>query len=277
MMNLVAVFADTEKIYNNSEYLKNAVENTIKNQYIVSDNSQIKPFDKTPKYAQPAKVFVSMKRSFQAAENYKNEKVCVLNFASARHAGGGVKTGARAQEECLCRCSTLYFAISEKNTVKNFHQKHNSMIINGQMDLTYNDDCIFSPDIVVFKADEGAYKYLPEDKQYQVDVITCAAPNLNKLCNFGGITESELREIHESRARRILDIAKSENEEVLVLGAFGCGAFRNPPEIVADVWAKVLQDYLYDFKTVEFAIVSNPSKPSDNFIAFQRTFKKYFK
>ena len=270
MMNLVAVFADTEKIYNNSEYLKNAVENTIKNQYIVSDNSQIKPFDKTPKYAQPAKVFVSMKRSFQAAENYKDEKVCVLNFASARHAGGGVLTGANMRFP-----SRLYFAISEKNTVKNFHQKHDFMVRNGQMDLTYNDDCIFSPEIVVFKSDEGAYKYLPEDKQYKVDVITCAAPNLNRL--HTGITESKLREIHESRARRILDVAKSENEEVLVLGAFGCGAFRNPPEIVADVWAKVLQDYLYDFKTIEFAVMSNPSKPSDNFIAFQRTFKKYFK
>ncbi len=275
MINLISVFADTEKIYNNSEDLKNAVKNTIKNQYIVSDNSQIKPFEKTPRYSQPAKVFVSMNRTFQAAEKYKDEKVCVLNFASARHAGGGVKTGASAQEECLCRCSTLYFAISEKNTLKNFHQKHNSMIMNGQMNLNYNDDCIFSPEIIVFKSDDGAYKYLPEDKQYKVDVITCAAPNLNRL--YTSITESELRDIHKSRARRILDIAKSENEEVLVLGAFGCGAFRNPPEIVAQVWAEVLQDYLYDFKTVEFAVMSKPSRPSNNFIAFDRTFKKYFK
>ena len=274
MINLVAVFADTEKIYNNSDYLKNAVENTVKNQYIISDSSQIKPFDKTPRFSEPAKVFVSMNRTFQAAENYKNEKVCVLNFASARHAGGGVKTGARAQEECLCRCSTLYFAISEKNTVKNFHQKHDFMVRNGQMNLNYNDDCIFSPEIVVFKSDDGAYQYLPENQQYKVDVITCAAPNLNRL--HTGITESKLREIHERRARRILDIAKSEKEEVLVLGAFGCGAFRNPPEIVADVWANVLKDYLYDFRTIEFAVMSSPSKPSDNFMAFQRTFKKYF-
>ena len=275
MINLIAVFADTEKIYNNSEDLKNAVENTIQNQYIVSDNSQIKPFEKTPKYSQPAKVLVSMNRTFQAAENYKDEKVCVLNFASARYPGGGVKTGASAQEECLCRCSTLYFAISEKNTVKNFHQKHDFMIRNGQMDFTYNDDCIFSPDIVVFKSDDGAYRYLSEDKQYQVDVITCAAPNLNRL--HTGITESKLREIHESRARRILDIAKSENEEVLVLGAFGCGAFRNPPEIVAQVWADVLKDYLYDFKTIEFAVMSKPSKPSKNYLAFKEMIENQFK
>ncbi len=275
MINLVSVFADTEKIYNNSEKLKNAVEHTIQNQYIVSDDSQIKPFDKTPKFSTPAKVFVSMNRTFQAAEHYKDEKVCVLNFASARHAGGGVKTGASAQEECLCRCSTLYFVISEENTVKNFHHKHNSMIMRGQMDLTYNDDCIFSPDIVVFKSDDGAYKYLSEDKQYKVDVITCAAPNLNRL--YTGITESKLRDIHEKRARRILDVAKSENEEVLVLGAFGCGAFRNLPEIVAEVWAKVLKDYLYDFKTIEFAVMSKPEKPSRNYLAFKEVIENQFK
>ena len=267
MINLISVFADTEKIYKSSPQLQSAVENTIKNQYIISDNSQIKPLSENHRFTEPAKIFVSMKRSFQAAQNYKEQKVCVLNFASARHPGGGVKTGASAQEECLCRCSTLYFAISEQNTLKNFHEKHDFMIRNGQMDLTYNDDCIYSPEIVVFKSDDGAYKYLPEDEQYKVDVITCAAPNLNRL--YTGITESELREIHQKRARRILDTAKSENEDVLILGAFGCGAFRNPPEIVAEVWADVLKDYLFDFKTIEFAVVSKPAKPSKNYLAFK--------
>ena len=272
MINLISVFADTEKIYNNNEDLKNAVKNTLKNQYIVSDDSQIKTISDTPRFSEPAKVFVSMNRTFQAAEKYKDEKVCVLNFASARHAGGGVKTGASAQEECLCRCSTLYFAISEKNTVKNFHQKHDFMIRNGQMNLNYNDDCIFSPEIVVFKSDDGEYKYLSEDKQYKVDVITCAAPNLSRL--YKGITESELKDIHKRRARRILDIAKSEKEEVLILGAFGCGAFRNPPEIVAQAWKEVLQDYLYDFKTIEFAVMSKPSKPSKNYLVFRDVIEK---
>ena len=50
MINLISVFADTEKIYNNSAELKNAAANTIRNQYIVSDNSQIKPFAETKKF-----------------------------------------------------------------------------------------------------------------------------------------------------------------------------------------------------------------------------------
>ena len=91
------------------------------------------------------------------------------------------------------------------------------------------------------------------------------------------LSSSKLRDIHEKRARRILDVAKSEHEEVLVLGAFGCGAFRNPPEIVAEVWAKVLKDYLYDFKTIEFAVMSKPSKPSRNYLAFKEVIENQFK
>ena len=269
MVNLISVFADTEKIYNNSAELKNAAANTIRNQYIVSDNSQIKPFAENHRFSEPAKVFVSMNRSFQAAQNYKDKKVCVLNFASATHAGGGVKTGASAQEECLCRCSTLYFAISESNTYNNFHKKHLSMLKGGKMDSTYNDDCIYSPDIVVFKSDDGKYTYLPENQQYKVDVITCAAPNLNNFYHPVNVSKEELENIHKSRAKRILDIAKSENEDTLILGAFGCGAFRNSPTLVARVWSNVLKDYLYDFETIEFAVVSSPSKPSKNYLAFK--------
>lgn len=276
MINLISVFADTERIYQNSAELQTAVKNTIQKQYIVSDDSQIKPFSKTPRFESPANVFVSMNRSFQAAQAYQGKKVCVLNFASATHAGGGVKTGASAQEECLCRCSTLYFAISEKNMYENFHKKHKSMLYSGEMDSTYNDDCIFSPEIVVLKSDDGLYTPLPRNQRYQVDVITCAAPNLNRFYKDKPIAKIDLKNIHRQRAKRILDIAKSEQEDILILGAFGCGAFRNPPEIVAEVWTEVLKEYLYDFQTIEFAIVSQSDKPSKNFSVFERIVKNKF-
>ncbi len=66
------------------------------------------------KYDSRAKIVISHKRTYEAASSYKGKKVAVLNFASASNPGGGVVKGSSAQEECLCRCSSLYFALNEK-------------------------------------------------------------------------------------------------------------------------------------------------------------------
>ena len=68
------------------------------------------------------------------------------------------------------------------------------------------------------------------------------------------ITPSELEKLLTERIRRIFEVAVSNKNEVLILGAFGCGAFKNPPEIVARVFNKVMQDYLCYFDTIEYAV-----------------------
>ena len=73
----------------------------------------------------------------------------------------------------------------------------------------------------------------------------------------------------ESRIKRILDVASVEKVQALILGAFGCGAFNNPPEIVADVFADMIRNY--DFETVEFAVFCY--KETTNFDVFERRFK----
>jgi uncharacterized protein (TIGR02452 family) len=66
--------------------------------------------------------------------------------------------------------------------------------------------------------------------------------------------DTSLQRIHEQRGRRILEIARRQQEDILILGAFGCGAFENRPEAVANAYKKILKDYAYDFDTIEFAI-----------------------
>jgi uncharacterized protein (TIGR02452 family) len=68
------------------------------------------------------------------------------------------------------------------------------------------------------------------------------------------ITPEELEKLLASRIRRIFEIAVAYGNEMLILGAFGCGAFRNPPEIVARVFNKVMQDYITYFDTIEYAV-----------------------
>lgn len=143
--------------------------------------------------------------------------------------------------------------------------------------MTYTDACIYAPGVLVIKTDTNSPQRLPADKIYPVDVITCAAPNLrpqpNNPMNPGRdkpvrLTREQIRTLHLQRARKILSVAAIHGAEVLILGAFGCGAFCNPPEIVADAFREVLPEFAYAFRTVEFAVYCSPRDDS-NYRTFQ--------
>jgi uncharacterized protein (TIGR02452 family) len=106
----------------------------------------------------------------------------------------------------------------------------------------------------VFKSDERAEiiepKMLPLNDWYKVNIITCAAPELRY-----GPMPNDYETIITRRIKRILDVAAMERTEVLILGAWGCGAFKNPTEIVARVFFSLLKNY--NFEIVEFAIISD--------------------
>ena len=270
---LITIFNDTDSLCRSNEKLTASIKETIAHQYVVTESDKVIKKPEDHRFDTPAEVIVSQRRSFEAAKRYSSERVCVLNFASSTHVGGGVTTGAGAQEECLCRCSTLYFAIGDNETKKNFHDTHYRQLKSGRMNSIYNDDCIYSPGITVFKSDTELPKLLPENEWYNVDVITCAAPNLNSRYEKIFISDKVLKELHKKRAKWILDIAVSEGEDVIILGAFGCGAFRNPPDIVAQAYREVIDDYKYDSKTIEFAVYCPPQQGSSNYHAFQRAFR----
>ena len=112
-----------------------------------------------------------------------------------------------------------------------------------------------------------------------MDVIICATPDLRVKKSFHDIrnnvtptvkiTDKELLEIHKKRLTRILDVAALNNAEVVILGAFGCGAFQNKPEVVARAAKEVITDYLQVFKTIEFAVYCSP-RDDTNFRVFKR-------
>lgn len=248
-MNLAAIFSDTQKLYQSHPKLIAACEYSRNNQAFISENEtidrELNRFDST------CDILVSKKKTFEAAEEYarNGETVAVLNFANSYNAGGGVVHGARAQEECLCRISTLYDSLIAPEMREKFYEPH----CKSGNDFA-NDDIIYTPKVIVFKTDTGEPVLRPESEWFCADVLTCAAPCLV----YGSqVTYNELERIHTSRARHILDTACKYKSDVLILGAFGCGAFCNPPEIVADVYKKVLADYIHAFKTVEFAVYCN--------------------
>ena len=144
----------------------------------------------------------------------------------------------------------------------------------------HNDDIIYTPDVVVFKTDTAYPQLMEESDWYNVNVITCAAPNLRErpsnMFNTGDgnnaikISDEDLKLIHEKRLRRILDVAAIEGNEVVILGAFGCGAFSNNPTVVARAARNMIEEYKYTFKTIEFAVYCSP-RDERNYNIFEDT------
>ena len=83
------------------------------------------------------------------------------------------------------------------------------------------------------------------------------------------IHSCELEKLLTKRIRRVFESAAAYGNEVLILGAFGCGAFRNPPEIVAKVFNNVMQNYLCYYDTIEYAVYHTEREVA-NFEAFKR-------
>ena len=269
----VTVFKDTESFCKSNQKLAESVRRSVAGQKLILE-SDVLEHPRLDLYTEPAAVVVSKKRTFEAASNYKGKKVAVHNFASASNPGGGVVKGSSAQEECLCRCSGLYFCLNTPEMWDGFYTPHR----NAQ-DPLHNDDIIYTPEITVFKTDESIPKLMDQNDWYQVNVITCAAPNLRSRpansYNTGDgnkavvIKDKDLLALHEKRLRRILDVAVSEGNDTIILGAFGCGAFENNPEVVAMASKNVIKEYLYAFRTIEYAIYCSP-RDERNFQVFDR-------
>ena len=191
------------------------------------------------------------------------DRVAVLNFANAFSPGGGVTRGAMAQEECLCRSSNLYSALTLPYMLKNYY-KHNARTV-GDMG---SDAVIYSPGVTVFKSDDAVP--VPLDEPFRVDVITCAAPYVNPG-RARPVDADALQGVLERRIRNILEVAAASGAESLVLGAFGCGAFNNPPELVAEAFRQNLEERgLRDcFRRVAFAIKAN-DRANTNLLAFRK-------
>lgn len=213
-------------------------------------------------------ITVTGERSFEAAMRLYKEKpeskIAVMNFANAFHPGGGVVKGASAQEECLCRTSTLY-PLLYRNSLREFYDYHKK-----KNTPKASDSLIYTEGVVICKSDEDFPKRLPKEEWVSVDVITIAAPDLRDMY----MNDAELFGYHVKRAIHMLTVAAYKGADTLVLGAFGCGAFLNNPEVVSRAYKTALTEFPKVFDRVVFAVLCNPEQISKNYSVFSREFSE---
>lgn len=191
--------------------------------------------------------------SRRLVEGEGEKDVVALNFASAKNPGGGFLGGAKAQEEDLARCSALYTCQIGHRAYYDENRATESML--------YTDHIIYSPDVPFFR-DE---KHDLLEKPFVVSIITAPAPNAGEAAKKGRGESERVREVLQARARKVLAVAAAHGHRCLVLGAWGCGVFRNDPREVAEAFALGLDDGAFAgaFDRVVFAIWErNPDRPT---------------
>ncbi|KAF9445319.1 hypothetical protein P691DRAFT_805801 [Macrolepiota fuliginosa MF-IS2] len=193
--------------------------------------------------------------------------VGVLNFASAKHPGGGFLTGSQAQEESIARSSTLYPSLMCPAGQQFYTYNHSIMA--GKNDGYYSHGMIYSPSVIVFRNDTGRWL-----RPYEIDVLTSPAVNAGVVwqkrqqalkqqqpVDSEIATEDKIRAVMKERMARLLYLFELQGTRNLVLGSFGTGVFKNSVDIVADLWAELLvgQDARFgkSFKRVIFGVIGH--------------------
>lgn len=200
-----------------------------------------------------------------------NDRVLVLNLANPYHTGGGVRSGAKAQEEDLCRSSSLLRSL-ESQEAKLYYEHNRSL----QSDMG-SDAMMISPNVDIIRDEKGNLL----DKPVAVSVLTCAAPILPEALQE--VTQEEYKARLFQRIDGMLKVAAHEKYQVLVLGAFGCGAFGNDACLVSDLFYKALKEFNYDgmraesfFRRIDFAVLSR-SSTHYNYNEFRRNFENFYR
>ncbi|HEY4027300.1 MAG TPA: TIGR02452 family protein [Candidatus Dormibacteraeota bacterium] len=190
--------------------------------------------------------------------------VVALNFASAMHPGGGFLRGARAQEEDLARSSALYACLRAQPEYYDANRAEGSAL--------YTDHVIYSPSVPFFRDERMALL----DEPFAVSVITAPAPNAGEALRRDPNARDAVRATLARRAGKVLAVAADRGDRCLVLGAWGCGVFRNDPHHVAEVFAGWLRTDRFRgaFDEVVFAVYDR-SPAQATLSAFHERFRDW--
>lgn len=192
---------------------------------------------------------------------FEADRVAALNFASARNPGGGFLNGSQAQEESLARASALYPCLLRHSDYYDANRREVSPL--------YTDHLIVSPRVPVFRDD--ADRLLEEP--WAVTILTSPAPNAGAVRQEHRQAVDRIEPTFRRRVEQVLAAAIAFEQTAIVLGAWGCGVFRNDPAVVAGLFGEFLLTggpFANAFEQVAFAVLD---RGNEIIAPFERVFR----
>ena len=177
----------------------------------------------------------------------------LLNLANGQRPGAG-PVKSNTQEEAILRRTNLFRSLYQFERI-GLHYG-----VPQRPERYPLDECwggVYTPDVVLFR--EGVQDgYRLKEDPVSFAVITVAAVCDPELIDDTQMSERDA-ETTRCKIRTILRIGYQHSHDALVLGAFGCGAFGNPPSHMARLFRQVLdeEEFRHRFRKVVFAIIED--------------------
>ena len=207
-----------------------------------------------------------------ALTKHFGEIFAVLNMANGTNFGGGYLIGSLAQEEDMFRKTTVVLSKNEGEIVRGKYSETMIRLINAKEGQVYISE---EPHICFRDTDDKRFFLLPSEDWFSFYELRAAARDYNPKHNDGIVIPFDSKDCERRIRAQLYTLARRKIRHV-VLSAFGCGAFRNPPDKVSDIYKKVIMsDFLTIFDVIVFAIYDPSSKPTGNFRSFKETFKGF--
>ena len=203
----------------------------------------------------------SFDAAYKISLSCPDSEILVLNFANPVNPGGGVRIGAKSQEEDLCRKSTLLLSL-ESEDAKEYYDFHRE-----QRSYLSSDYMIISPFVEVFRNSDNSLASHP----FKVSVLTCAAPIMTESVKAMDI--EQYKSILYRRIKGILCLSAKNGYKNLILGAWGCGVFGNDAELVASLFYKAFEE-LKNKTTFDNVVMAVLDKSTS--LYNYKAFDKYF-
>ena len=228
MKNYLQIRSENDSIFSNGEW-------DMKSRYI-ADFTPVAMTRETPFVLSES---VQKLTTIGCVLQNRGKRVLALNFANALFAGGAYTMGGNAQEESLCRASLLYYTIREQKEFYSDNRKRASAL--------YTDGMILSENVSIIRDDSGALL----NERMTADFVTCPAVNRNELLPWN---RKNANGVMERRIEKIVSFMQSQSPDVMVLGAFGCGAFGNKREIILPFFEQAINKFTDGKAEIIFAI-----------------------
>jgi hypothetical protein len=213
-----------------------------------------------PRPAVPAFSFSEMDSAGAArffARRNGRDPIAVMNFANGVNPGGGYTHGSRAQEEALCRQWPMYHPALREDFypfgaycrgIVEAAQKGNVEASNNYKKV------LVTPGVRLMRdGPKEQFRALEPDEMLTTTMVAATAPQAfwwrGGRVPTGGLEDTIVHTILGPlvawKQGRGLPAGAEPSSGVLILGAWGCGAFGNDPRNMANLFIKALDTVFF--------------------------------